>query len=246
MVGAEAGDSEVGAETDIDSLFALPLFRHGPPGALRGRDGLDDEAAGLRRIDLLWGKFEGLGDEVLDTRIVDHCSVVEPDVASLFTAALEVAVRIVEAGAVDEEEEADPARKKRDGEDGVGGAVGGAEANSEGVVVVVDELEGAGETGAHPAQSDAGLGGDVGSELVKEGVELGGGGWGGRGAGRGLFLRGLCASRRHGAGMVAPLLRCRRLEMKYKSPLRRAGFAMSDGWRYLCRTFPVLASTMVA
>jgi len=62
-------------------------------------------------------------------------------VANLVAAAFETAGRIAEASAVEEKKEADPARKKRDGEDGVGGAVGGAEADGEGVVVVVDELE---------------------------------------------------------------------------------------------------------
>ena len=74
-----------------------------------------------------------------------------------------------------QEEKADPARKKRDGEDGVGGALGGAESDGEGVVVVVDELEGTGEAGAHFAESGARLGSDLRSEPVEESIQLGGG-----------------------------------------------------------------------
>lgn len=74
-----------------------------------GRDGFDDEAAGLAGVDGFVGKLEGLGDEVLDAGRVDHGSVVELDVAGLITAAFEVAVGIAEAGAVLQEEEADPA-----------------------------------------------------------------------------------------------------------------------------------------
>ena len=96
--------------------------------------------------------------------------------ARLFAAALEAGVGIAETRAVHQEKEADPARKKRDGEDGIGGAVGGAESDGERVVVVVDEFEGAREAGAHFAESGAGLGSDVGSELAEEGIELGGGG----------------------------------------------------------------------
>lgn len=85
--------------------------------------------------------------------------------ADLVAAAGEEAFGVAEASAALQEEEADPAGKKRDGEDGVGDAVGGGEADGEGVVVVVDELAGAGEAGAHFAEGGAGLGGDFGWEF---------------------------------------------------------------------------------
>ena len=59
-------------------------------------------------------------------------------------AALQSLVRIGEWGAGFlrlEEEEANPFGKDSDGEDGFRGALGGAEADGEGVVVVVDEFE---------------------------------------------------------------------------------------------------------
>ena len=184
----------------------------GTAGALFGGDGFDDEAAGLAGVDGLGGKFEGLGDEALDAGVVNHGAVVELDVAGLLAAAFEVAVGIAEAGAVLQEEEADPAREDSDREEGVGGAVGGGEADGQRVVIVVHEFLGAGQAGAHAGQGDAGFGGDLGSEFVEEGVELGGRGYGRRrslsygffeqGA-SGLLLRGCGLARSHGEGMVA-------------------------------------------
>ena len=160
-----------------------------------GRDRLDDEVAGLAGVDGFVGEFEGLGDEFLDSGLVNHGAVVELDVAGLLAAAFEVAVGIAEAGAVLQEEEADPAREDSDREEGVGGAVGGGEADGQRVVIVVDEFLGAGEAGAHAAQGDAGFGGDLGSEFVEEGVELAGRGEaGGRSLCRG-FLQGFRAGR---------------------------------------------------
>ena len=105
----------------------------------------------------------------------------------MIATALETAGGIAEARAIDEEKEADPAREEGDGEDGLGGALGGTESDGEGVVVVVDELDGAGEAGAHFAEGGAGLGSDVGGELVQESIQLdlgvgpSGGGWCGAG-----------------------------------------------------------------
>ena len=147
----------------------------GAARALSGRDGFDDQAAGLGGVDGRVREFEGLGDEVLHAGAVDHRRVGELDVADLMAGAGEEAVGIAQAGAVEEKEEADPARVKGDGKQGVGGAIGGSESDGEGVVVVVDEFLGAGKAGAQAAQSVAGLGGNDGLVLVEEGVELGGG-----------------------------------------------------------------------
>jgi hypothetical protein len=144
---------------------------------LSGGDGFDDEFVGLSGVDGVGGEFEGLGDEVLDGGVVDHGWAFELDVPAPVAVSFEVAAGIVEAGAVDQEEEADPAGKESDGEDGFGGAFGGAESDGEGVVVVVDEFEGAGEASAHFAKGDAGLGCYFRGEFVEEAVELGGRGF---------------------------------------------------------------------
>ena len=169
MVGAEAGDSEEREKVETSSP-------RGPAGALFRGDALDDKAARLLRVDLLDGEFESLGDEVLDGGVVDQGWIFEFDMADLVAASFEVVAGVAEAGAALEEEKADPAGKERNGEDGFGGPLGGAESNGEGVVVVVDEFDGAWEAGAHPAECGAGLGGDFGGEFVEEAVELGGGG----------------------------------------------------------------------
>jgi hypothetical protein len=172
----------------------------GTTGALFGGDGFDDEFAGLAGVDGFGGELEGLGDEVLNGWCVEEGGCFEDDVSGHVAAAGEEAFGVAKAGAVLQEEEADPAGIEGDGEDGVGGAVGGGEADGEGVVVVVDELDGAGEAGAHFAEGGAGLGGDFGREFVEEGVQLGGGGFFRGGVlvwGR-LLLRGCGLARRHG------------------------------------------------
>lgn len=157
--------------------FAIELFGfcRWAARALFGRDGLDDEAAGLGGVDGLGREFEGLGDEVLHGGRVKERRRLEDDVSGLLAVAGEKPGRIAKASAVDQEKEADPAREERNGEDRFGGAIGGAEADGEGVVVVVNEFDGSGETGAHFTERGAGLGSDVGGELVEEGVELGSG-----------------------------------------------------------------------
>jgi len=168
----------------------------------------------LGGVDGFGGEFEGLGYEVLDGGCVEEGGRFEDDVAGLFAAAGEEALWIAEAGAALEEEEADPAGEERDGEDGIGGALGGAETDGEGVVVVVDEFVCSRKTGAHFAQRCAGLGCDFGGELVEESIQLGGGVQlrGGRFFPGGLFLRGAgggslfwrCGlARRHGGPIVA-------------------------------------------
>jgi hypothetical protein len=151
----------------------LLLFRSWTAGALLRGDGFDDEAAGLGRVDCFGRELEGLGDEVLDRGRVEEGRVFELDVADLIATALEAAGRVAEAGAVDEEKEADPAGEERNGEDGFGGALGGAESDGEGVVVVVDELDGAGEAGAYFAEGGTGLGRNLGGELIQEFIQLG-------------------------------------------------------------------------
>jgi len=212
----------------------------GAAGALFGGDGFDDEFAGLGGVEGFGGKLEGLGDEVLHGGRVEEGRGFEDDVAGFVAAAGEESFGVAEAGAALQEEETDPAGKEGDGEDGVGGAVGGGEADGEGVVVVVDELDGAGEAGAHFAEGGAGLGGDFGREFVEEDVELGGGGyfWGRLFVWSGFFLRGCGLARRHGgngstAGEQPQILRLRAcgalLRMtKAKSPLRGAGFLLTN------------------
>lgn len=106
-----------------------------------------------------------MSHEVLNGGRVEEGRGFEDNVADAVAAAGEETFGIAEAGAVEEEEEADPLRIESDGEDGFGGALGGSEADGEGVVVVVDELAGAGEAGAHFAEGGAGLGGDFGWEF---------------------------------------------------------------------------------
>ena len=179
MVGAEAGDPEERAE--VAGLPADPLLLCGPAGALVRGDGFDDKAAGLAGVDGLGRKLEGLSDEGLDAWRVEQGGIFELDVAALVAGALEITVGVAEAGAVLQEKEADPARIEGDGEEGVGGAIGGRKTDGESVVVVVDQLLGTGEAGTHAAEGDAGLGGDLGGELIQKSIELGDGGCGGSG-----------------------------------------------------------------
>jgi hypothetical protein len=99
----------------------------------------------------------------------------EADVLDDVAAALELLFRIGEWGAGFlrlQEEEADPFGKDGDGEDGFRGALGGSEADGQGVVVVVDELEGGGIAGAHRFEDGLGERGYLGREFVDEGCEL--------------------------------------------------------------------------
>lgn len=159
----------------------------------------------MRRVDRRGSELEGLCDEVFDGRVVEDCGGAELDVTGLFAAAFEKSRGVAEAGAVLQKEEADPARKERDGEDCLGGTVGGAEANGECVVVVVDDFLGTRQAGAHFTEGDSSLGGDFGCVLVEEGIELGGGGGFPRGERRSLLCRSRFAGRArwHLRGMVA-------------------------------------------
>ena len=114
-----------------------------------GGDGFDDELVGLGGVDGFGRDLESLSDEVLNGGRVEEMRRFEDDVAGLVAAAGEEAFGVAEAGAVLQEEEADPAGIEGDGEDGVGGAVCGGEADGEGVVVVVDEFDGAGQASTH-------------------------------------------------------------------------------------------------
>ena len=110
-----------------------------PPRALFGADGTDDEVArvpldrcplprGSRRLPSAPGRRAGQ-----DPGRFEH------DVADDFAAAFEESLRVGESGAL-QEEEGDPAGIEGDGEGRLGGTLGGAETDDQGIVVVVDQL----------------------------------------------------------------------------------------------------------
>ena len=84
--------------------------------------------------------LERLFHERLDRGPVEGLWTLEDDVADGLAAPLEDLLRILEFRTA-EEEQADPARKDGDGENRVGSPLRGAEADSESVVVVVNQLD---------------------------------------------------------------------------------------------------------
>src|SRR6266498_1985149 len=77
-------------------------------------------------------------------------------------------------------EQANPAGEHRDGEDSVPGPLGRSKADGQRVVIVIDELDRAGQALAHLRQHRTGLGRNAGAELGDESGQLpGGGGCGG-------------------------------------------------------------------
>jgi hypothetical protein len=148
---------------------------------LRG-DRFDDEAVFAFWVERDGCAGFGFSHKFADGGLVQCFCRGEADVFDDAAGALQPFFRIGEWGAAFlrlEEEEADPTGKDGDGEDGLGGALGGAEADGEGVVVVVDELEGGGVAFAHFCENVFGERGYFGREFQDEGCELLRWRWGG-------------------------------------------------------------------
>lgn len=120
----------------------------GATGALFSRDGFDDEAAGQFWIEGDFGAVERGVHEGNDFGIVESGRAQEPNVTSNMAASEKAVLGIGDASAL-KEAEADMAGRENDREDGVGRALVGNETDHQGVVVVVDHFEGAGEALAH-------------------------------------------------------------------------------------------------
>jgi hypothetical protein len=121
------------------------------------------------------------GDQRGDLGVVEDGGGREADVAALPALALEQAVGVGERGAIVEiEEDSAGIDRERDGD--VAGARGGGIADRERVVVVVDQLERAGEAAAQFGAGGADEARDLRGEASDEGLELrlgvgGGFGW---------------------------------------------------------------------
>jgi hypothetical protein len=146
-----------------------------PAWALFRRDCFDDEAVFAFWVERDGCAGFGFSHKFADGGLVQCFCGGEADVFDDVAGALQPLFRIGEWGAGFlrlEEEEADPAGKDGDGKDGLRGALGGAEADGEGVVVVVDELERGGVALAHFCENVFGERGYLRRELLDEGREL--------------------------------------------------------------------------
>jgi hypothetical protein len=115
---------------------------------LFGGDGFDNQAARLFWIEWNFGTVKRGVHKGDDFGLVESVGAFEPHVASDITAAQEATARIGNAGAL-KKTETDMIGIEDDREDGVGRALVGNETDDQGVVVVLDHFEGAGEALAH-------------------------------------------------------------------------------------------------
>jgi len=137
---------------------------------------------------------EGGVDEVEDFGIVEDGGWNEADVADEVAAAFQAAVGVGQAGAL-EEAEGDVVGHEQDGKDCERWLFGGAEADYEAVVIVVDHFGGAREEFAHLGEGATGLRGDFWRVFGEEAGELSE--WSG--------------GARHFRGMIAPVREGRNL-----------------------------------
>jgi hypothetical protein len=126
-------------------LFA---FRGWAAGTLLGGDGFDDELAAGFRIDWDLRTVERGVHQVEDFGIVEDAGRHESNMANEIAPAFEAVVGIGNARAL-QEAERDMIRHEQDGKNGERGLVGGAEADDEAVVIVIDHFGGAGQALAH-------------------------------------------------------------------------------------------------
>ena len=136
-----------------------------------GGDGFDDELAAGFWVDGDFGAVEGSVDQVEDFGIVEDGGRNEADVADDVAAAFQAAIGIREAGAL-EEAEGDVVGHEQDRQNCEQGFVGGAEADYEAVVIVVDHFGGARKELAHFRKGTASLGGDFWGVFGEEAGEL--------------------------------------------------------------------------
>ena len=143
----------------------------GSSRALFRRDRLDDDSTRLPWIERFARPFQGLPHEGPNCGQIQILGLIQDNVADRLPAPLQQVPRIGQTGSM-EEEETDPPRIHRDGEEGVGGAVRRTESDDQGVVVVIDEFEGSGQDGSHLRQDGSGPGRDLRCELGDETAQL--------------------------------------------------------------------------
>jgi len=138
---------------------------------LLGGDGFDDELAAGFWVDGDFGAVERGVDEVEDFGIVEDAEWNEANVADDVAAAFQAAVGVRQSCAL-QEAQSDVVGHEEDGKDCERRFFGGAEANDEAVVIVIDHFGGAGQALAHFGEGAAGLRGDFGRVLGHEAPEL--------------------------------------------------------------------------
>src|ERR1700761_2266735 len=133
------------------------------PGGYR----FDNDAVSPGRIEWDFSPAQRLVDKLLNHRLVELRSVRQDNVFCYISLTFEKASGIGKALCL-QEEEADPSGIHRDGNDGVGGAFGWAEADGESVVVVVNEFERMRKPGPHPNENFFGATGNLWCESREE------------------------------------------------------------------------------
>ena len=127
----------------------------GAAWTLFGRDGFNDEAAGLFWVERNFRSVKPGVHKGNNFRIVQGGSAFEPYMAGYIAAAQQSTVRIGNASAL-QKAKADVIGIEGDREYGIGGTLVGNETDHKGIVIVVDHFEGANEALAQFGQGAAG------------------------------------------------------------------------------------------